>query len=475
MFTGGEDSGSSPSSWRSQAMSMMGDITPITIELSGGITGYDVSVSVTISSESDLSSQPTRLFIVATMDSVQYTGTNGLAVHQSTIIEMLTANTGDNINLDGLNDVTMNYTWSMDSGWPNNSSVSWDISDLNIVAFIQNYTTKEVYQAEVSRANEMNNDTDDDGVVNMEDNCPNTYNPNQDDIDGDGSGDACDACDNVNVYVLGNINGDVENGEPLIDVFDVLTLLDLVLMDDYPGCTPEVSDFTGDGIINYMDAIFLAQYILNPNGRSEIGINGEEGTVSLSFQNSISLLTLSNENYISGFQLDLSVDNGSSLGEIETPEGWVIKSNHQGNLLRIIGIDLSGNHEQNRIQFSFLGKINGINEISACNPSGREIMFNARKSTTFIEIPDRVNIGQLYPNPFNPEISIPISIPYEMKTRVLVYDLQGRLTATLLNDQYLTTGKHLIKWDASHYSSGVYFIQIQTPESIDIRKAYLVK
>jgi len=267
MFTGGEDSGSSPSSWRSQAMSMMGDITPITIELSGGITGYDVSVSVTISSESDLSSQPTRLFIVATMDSVQYTGTNGLAVHQSTIIEMLTANTGDNINLDGLNDVTMNYTWSMDSGWPNNSSVSWDISDLNIVAFIQNYTTKEVYQAEVSRANEMNNDTDDDGVVNMEDNCPNTYNPNQDDIDGDGSGDACDACDNVNVYVLGNINGDVENGEPLIDVFDVLTLLDLVLMDDYPGCTPEVSDFTGDGIINYMDAIFLAQYILNPNGR----------------------------------------------------------------------------------------------------------------------------------------------------------------------------------------------------------------
>ena len=35
-------------------------------------------------------------------------------------------------------------------------------------------------------------DADDDGVRDSEDNCPNDYNPNQEDFDGDGTGDACD-------------------------------------------------------------------------------------------------------------------------------------------------------------------------------------------------------------------------------------------------------------------------------------------
>ena len=264
MFTGGDDSGSSPSTWRSHALNMIGESTPVTIELSGGIDGYDVDVSVLISSENDLSSQQTRLFIASTMDSVFYSGANGLLHHQATIIEMLTSNTGDAFTLDGSNDVQMNYEWTMDSNWPNNSTVTWDISNLNIVAFVQNYSSKDVYQAEAGRVNEMNNDTDEDGVVNSEDNCPDTYNPDQADIDSDGAGDACDACDNANVYVLGNVTGDVEDDEPVIDLFDVLYLLDLVLVDNYPGCSGEAADYTGDGVVNYLDAIYLIQDILSP-------------------------------------------------------------------------------------------------------------------------------------------------------------------------------------------------------------------
>ena len=42
-----------------------------------------------------------------------------------------------------------------------------------------------------------NVDLDADGVYNEFDNCPNDYNPNQEDMDFDGLGDACDDCHNL--------------------------------------------------------------------------------------------------------------------------------------------------------------------------------------------------------------------------------------------------------------------------------------
>ena len=72
----------------------------------------------------------------------------------------------------------------------------------------------------------MNPDIDDDGILNGEDNCIDIFNPGQEDYDNDLIGDACDPCDNL-VYILGNLNGDTdENGTPVIDIMDVLSLVD---------------------------------------------------------------------------------------------------------------------------------------------------------------------------------------------------------------------------------------------------------
>ncbi len=475
MFTGGDDSGSSPSTWRSHALNMIGDETPVTIELSGGIDAYDVDVSVLISSEYDISSQQTRLFIVSTMDSVYYDGYNGLLHHQATIIEMLTSNSGDDITLDGTNDVQLNYEWTMDSNWPNLSTVQWDISDLNIVAFVQNYSTKEVYQAEIARANEMNNDTDDDGIVNSEDNCLNIYNPDQADIDGDGAGDACDACDNLNVYVLGNVTGDVENNEPILDLFDVLYLLDLVLADEYPGCTGEVADYTGDGIVNYMDAIFLVQDILNPGDLNSREYDAGTGHLELGRTEENTLITFSNDQQISGFQIDLDIDAIAEMDQLIIPDGWIIKTHQNNDRLRIVGIDFSGQNPQNEINLTIPCIVNSIDEINACCPTGQQINFSNKSTIDRIEVSQNVSLGQLYPNPFNPEITIPISLPYEMSTQIKVYDVQGRLIETLVNNDHMTAGHHVVKWNAESFSSGIYFIRIQTQIGSDVRKAYLIK
>lgn len=51
-------------------------------------------------------------------------------------------------------------------------------------------------------------ESDDDGIPNTIDNCPDTYNPNQDDQDGDGIGDSCDNCPTVANNTQADANSD---------------------------------------------------------------------------------------------------------------------------------------------------------------------------------------------------------------------------------------------------------------------------
>ena len=53
--------------------------------------------------------------------------------------------------------------------------------------------------------------------------------------------------------------------------------------------------------------------------------------------------------------------------------------------------------------------------------------------------------------------------------------LQGRIVEKLFNDQPLFKGSHIIKWDASQFASGIYFIKFKGDNVNIIKKVTLLK
>ena len=83
-------------------------------------------------------------------------------------------------------------------------------------------------------------------------------------------------------------------------------------------------------------------------------------------------------------------------------------------------------------------------------------------------------INQIYPNPFNPTTTIHYSLNKNVNVEVSIYDISGRLITTLINE-FQITGYHFITWDASNYSSGIYFLNMSSGEISETKKLVLIK
>jgi subtilisin-like proprotein convertase family protein len=91
-----------------------------------------------------------------------------------------------------------------------------------------------------------------------------------------------------------------------------------------------------------------------------------------------------------------------------------------------------------------------------------------------VEIIQDFELHQNYPNPFNPSTTIKWQMPESGNVTLKIYDVLGREVITLVNEE-LSAGKHDVTFDASQFSSGVYFYQLKAGDFIEIKKMILIK
>ena len=89
-------------------------------------------------------------------------------------------------------------------------------------------------------------------------------------------------------------------------------------------------------------------------------------------------------------------------------------------------------------------------------------------------VPESFSISNIYPNPFNPVITIKYGLPDYVPVKIAMYDIWGRQVAVLV-DNYQSPGFHSLSWVASSYPSGLYFIQITSYKFSETRKILLIK
>jgi hypothetical protein len=89
-------------------------------------------------------------------------------------------------------------------------------------------------------------------------------------------------------------------------------------------------------------------------------------------------------------------------------------------------------------------------------------------------IPDKFSLNQNYPNPFNPSTKIEYTLQNASNVTLKVYNVLGQVVATLVSEKQ-DVGSHSATFDASKFTSGVYFYQINAGNYTATRKMMLIK
>lgn len=110
-------------------------------------------------------------------------------------------------------------------------------------------------------------------------------------------------------------------------------------------------------------------------------------------------------------------------------------------------------------------------------PVWTRFRFSTSTSTDELSnLPHSVELNQNYPNPFNPSTVIGFSLPTQDNITLEVFDVTGRLVASIYRNQMFAAGYHTATFNADSLSSGVYITRLVTSNgSVFTNKMILMK
>ncbi len=260
---------------------------------------------------------------------------------------------------------------------------------------------------------------------------------------GDGTtapGDTSDDCVTLASCMMGDLT---EDGE--INLFDVLELVQKILLGN--GWYDDCADLESDGEINLFDVLAMVNIILNPRE--------SDATSAIMYENSGSL-NISGDGYIGGVQMILSHSADFSIDL--TNDALVSEYRTNGNKTMIMVI--APNSDE-------IFKASGNYKVEDIIVTNKSRMIEVTQPSDFI-------LSEAYPNPFNPSTTLTLNMPMDGYVSIKAYNLSGQVVG-VIKEGYANIGSHIMTWDASSLSSGVYIITAEYAGNVSTQKVMLMK
>jgi hypothetical protein len=139
------------------------------------------------------------------------------------------------------------------------------------------------------------------------------------------------------------------------------------------------------------------------------------------------------------------------------------------------------------ITWDATGDSNIVVETKVVNPKNWEFVLLENGSEqlatddpiTFIA-PEEYRLEQNYPNPFNPNTTIQYTLPINRKVSIKIYNVNGQLVNTLVNNKLVSAGTHKVMWNGKNtnglqVSTGMYFYSLEWAGMKKVKSTTLLK
>jgi hypothetical protein len=319
-------------------------------------------------------------------------------------------------------------------------------------------------------------DADTDHVFNECDNCPNNYNPDQNDTDGDGLGNACDIQPQPTLYSPADnaIDRPLDLTLEWIPVGEVTYRLQLSINSAFTSTIVDDSTLTSTsktvGGLSPSTVYYWRVNERNAGGTSIWSTTWSFTTVtvlpdkvvllspvnsSLAENNNVFFSWLKASPAVTSYELELTADSTSLYSTSDT----TININF-----------LSGSPQKN-----YLWRVRAKNTSGYGSYSDTWSFTKSATDVSVIESrPDKFTVFQNYPNPFNPSTVFSFNIPSQSFVSLKIFDISGKEVATILSGE-LPAGYYTRKWNATQLPSGTYFCRLQAGSLMETRKLLLIK
>jgi len=128
-----------------------------------------------------------------------------------------------------------------------------------------------------------------------------------------------------------------------------------------------------------------------------------------------------------------------------------------------------------------LNSLLAVNRISITSTSEMPPPPPSDGSASVVSLPEQFGLRQNYPNPFNPSTIINYDLPDESIVRIVIYNMVGQVVVHL-RDGIEAAGFKSAEWNATNFSSGLYFYRLEafpvanpTKTFTQMRKMLLIK